>query len=225
MLAQDLPQPLPADPHHPVQAAARKPASLRRLHRVNGRPSLRRRAAAVARMNSSSSVLIRRGQPPHRGSRAARPISLNRWITSRTVSSPAATSRAIADTVVPLADAMMIVARRTRTDLFVDTAPDAWSEPHPAGRVNDRAGDPAAVVGGEEGDDGGDVVLFAEPTQRRHALGGPRTPARRISSATRSVPVMPGVTVLTVMPRGPRMLAIVRPSTSIAPLVTEYATR
>jgi hypothetical protein len=70
------------------------------------------------------------------------------------------------------ADAMVIVARRTRTGLFVDTAPDAWSEPHPAGRVNDRAGDPAAA-GDEKGDDGGDVVRFAEPTQRRHALGGP----------------------------------------------------
>jgi lambda repressor-like predicted transcriptional regulator len=36
-------------------------------------------------------------------------------ITSRTVSSPAATSRAIAGTSVPDADAMMIIARRTRT--------------------------------------------------------------------------------------------------------------
>ena len=37
-------------------------------------------------------------------------------MTSRTVSSCAATSRAIAGTVVPDADAMMINARRTRTD-------------------------------------------------------------------------------------------------------------
>jgi hypothetical protein len=36
---------------------------------------------------------------------------LNTWITSRTVSSSAATSRAIADTWVPDAEAMMIVAR------------------------------------------------------------------------------------------------------------------
>jgi hypothetical protein len=39
---------------------------------------------------------------------------LNAWITSRTVSSSAATSRAIAGTGVPDADAMMIIARRTR---------------------------------------------------------------------------------------------------------------
>jgi len=40
-------------------------------------------------------------------------FSLNAWITSRTVSSSAATSRAIAGTSVPDADAMMIIARRT----------------------------------------------------------------------------------------------------------------
>jgi hypothetical protein len=43
-------------------------------------------------------------------------LALNAWITSRTVSSSAATSRAIAGTKVPDADAMMIIARRTRTD-------------------------------------------------------------------------------------------------------------
>jgi hypothetical protein len=43
-------------------------------------------------------------------------LALNAWITSRTVSSSAATSRAIAGTSVPDADAMMIIARRTRTD-------------------------------------------------------------------------------------------------------------
>ena len=53
----------------------------------------------------------------HRGSSAARPFSLNAWITSRTVTSSAATSRAIAGTSVPDADAiMMIIAQRTRTD-------------------------------------------------------------------------------------------------------------
>src|SRR3954453_15684759 len=68
-------------------------------------------------MNATSSSLIRRGRPPaHRGSRACNPRSLNAWITSRTVSSSAATSRAIAGTGVPDADAMMIRARRTRTD-------------------------------------------------------------------------------------------------------------
>ncbi|MGH3816016.1 MAG: hypothetical protein ACRDUV_26805 [Pseudonocardiaceae bacterium] len=38
------------------------------------------------------------------------------WITPRTVSASAATSRAIATTGVPLAETMMINARRTRTD-------------------------------------------------------------------------------------------------------------
>jgi hypothetical protein len=41
---------------------------------------------------------------------------LNAWITSRTVSSSAATIRAIAGTGVPDADAMMIIARRTRIE-------------------------------------------------------------------------------------------------------------
>jgi hypothetical protein len=47
---------------------------------------------------------------------ADRPLALNVWITSRTVSSSAAANRAIAGTSVPDADAMMIIARRTRTD-------------------------------------------------------------------------------------------------------------
>jgi hypothetical protein len=37
---------------------------------------------------------------------------LNRWITLRTVSSSAATSRAIAGTVFPLAEANTTIARR-----------------------------------------------------------------------------------------------------------------
>jgi hypothetical protein len=41
---------------------------------------------------------------------------LNAWITSRTVSSSAATSPAIAETGVPDDDARIIVARRTRID-------------------------------------------------------------------------------------------------------------
>nr|WP_246121992.1 hypothetical protein [Actinoallomurus bryophytorum] len=41
---------------------------------------------------------------------------MNAWITSRTVSSSAATSRAIAGTGVPDAEAMIIIARRTRID-------------------------------------------------------------------------------------------------------------
>ena len=42
----------------------------------------------------------------------ANPCALNAWITSRTVSGSAATSRAIAGTGVPDADTMMISARR-----------------------------------------------------------------------------------------------------------------
>ncbi len=83
---------------------------------MNGRPSFSGRVLAAATITSIASSLIRRGRPPaHRGSSAASPLALNRWITSRTVSSSAATSRAIAGTSVPDADAMMIIARRTRT--------------------------------------------------------------------------------------------------------------
>jgi hypothetical protein len=80
-------------------------------------PSFSGRAVAAPAITAMSSSLIRRGRPPaHRGSSAASPLALNTWITSRTVSSSAATSRAIALTGVPDADAMMIIARRTRTD-------------------------------------------------------------------------------------------------------------
>jgi len=44
---------------------------------------------------------------------------LNRWITSRTVSSSAATSRAITGTVLPLAEASTTIARRYRITLLV----------------------------------------------------------------------------------------------------------
>ena len=50
------------------------------------------------------------GLPPTEGPAAANPRSLKEWMTSRTVSSCAWTSRAIAGTVVPNADAMMINA-------------------------------------------------------------------------------------------------------------------
>ncbi len=43
------------------------------------------------------------------------PISLNRWMTCRTVSSSACTSRAIAGTVFPPAEASTTMARRNRT--------------------------------------------------------------------------------------------------------------
>src|SRR3954471_20082936 len=85
------------------------------LHRVNGRPNASGRVLAVATMNVSSSGLIRRGRPPaHRGSRLAMPISLNRWMTWRIVSSSACTSRAIDGTVFPPAHASTTPARRNR---------------------------------------------------------------------------------------------------------------
>jgi hypothetical protein len=77
-------------------------ASLRRLQCVNGRPSFSGRVVAATTISSTSWSLIRRGRPPaHRGSSTARPLALNKWITSRPVSSSAATSRAIALTGVP----------------------------------------------------------------------------------------------------------------------------
>lgn len=88
-------------------------ASLRIDQRVNGWPSLVGRVMAVWTTKSSSSGLSRRGRPPaHLGSRHARPISLNRWITSRTVSSSACTSWAITGTRFPPAEASSIAARR-----------------------------------------------------------------------------------------------------------------
>src|SRR5271154_6134221 len=96
---------------------AKYPASLRKLQWVNGWTGFSGRVLAAVTMTSISPSLIRRGRPPaRRGSSAARPLALNVWIMSRTVSSPAAASRAIAGTGVPDADAMMIIARRTRTD-------------------------------------------------------------------------------------------------------------
>jgi hypothetical protein len=67
--------------------SARWSTSLRRLQWVNGRPSFSGRVVAVATRKASSSALIRRGRPPaQRGFSALIPSSLNRWITSRTVS-------------------------------------------------------------------------------------------------------------------------------------------
>jgi hypothetical protein len=113
---QYLAQPFPSEGDGPVGVVGQVVGEFVDV-RVNGRPSFTGRVRAVATMNVSSSGLIRRGRPPaQRGSNASSPISLNRWITWRTVSSSAATSRAIAATVVPEADAMMIVARRTRIE-------------------------------------------------------------------------------------------------------------
>jgi hypothetical protein len=66
---------------------AKYPASLRELHRVNGWTGFSGRVLAAATTTSMSPSLIRRGRPPARRGSS-----------------------------VPDADAMMIIARRTRTD-------------------------------------------------------------------------------------------------------------
>jgi hypothetical protein len=74
-------------------------ASLRTLQWINGRPSVSGRALAVATMNRDILVTDLAGTAarPLRVS-AANPHWLNAGITSRTVSSSAATSRATAGT-------------------------------------------------------------------------------------------------------------------------------
>ena len=73
---------------------------------------------AISTTNASSWSVIRGGRPaPQCGSSTASPWALNAWITSRTVSGSAAISRAIAGTGVPDAEAMIMVARRTRIEL------------------------------------------------------------------------------------------------------------
>ena len=76
---------------------------------------------AVFTMKASSSVVIRRGRSPaHLGSRLAIPISLRRWIISRTRSGEVCTSRAIASTLLPPAEASTTMERRHLTiDLSV----------------------------------------------------------------------------------------------------------
>ena len=90
---------------------------MRKLQCVNGRPSFSGRMVAVATMTAMSPSLIRRGtaaRPPR--VQRGQPLLVEQWITSRTVSPSSATSHAIAGTGVPDADAMMIIARRTRID-------------------------------------------------------------------------------------------------------------
>jgi hypothetical protein len=48
----------------------------------------------------------------------------------------------------------------------------AGSKPHAAGDVQELPGDPACVVGGEEGDGVGDVGWLADPAERGRAGGG-----------------------------------------------------
>jgi len=66
-------------------------------------------------------------------------------MTSRTVSSRAATSRAIAGTVVPDADAMMINARRTRTDSCLPRR-TIWTSRCPSSSVKRRARTGSAIA-------------------------------------------------------------------------------
>src|SRR4249919_110343 len=116
-LVQELPQPLPPDLHPPGGTVSQVGGELAHAPVRKGLAQLSGRVVAAVTMTLMSSSLIRRGRPPaHRGSSAARPLALKAWITSRTVSSSAATSRAIAGAGVPDADAMMIIARRTRID-------------------------------------------------------------------------------------------------------------
>ena len=103
VFVQDLTQPLPADPDPPEPGCSPgTPATCERSNGVKGRPTFSGRSLAVWTMNSSSSVVIRRGRPPaHLGSNERIPFSLNRWIISRTRSGLVCTRRAITSTVFP----------------------------------------------------------------------------------------------------------------------------
>ena len=101
--------------------SARYVPSLRRLQRVRGSPTASGRVLAALTMNTSSSVVVRRGRPPaHVGSKEAMPIWLNRWIISRTRSGVVWTNRAMASTLLPPAEASTTIDRRHFTiDLSV----------------------------------------------------------------------------------------------------------
>jgi hypothetical protein len=123
---QDLPQPFPPDAHParrcPPWVGAGVPTGqvcgqLAQTPVGERQPQLSR--ASGGRRDNDPGVSV--GDPAGTTARPARaqagqPTVLNAWITSRTVSSSAATRRAIAGTVVPDAEAMMINARRTRID-------------------------------------------------------------------------------------------------------------
>ena len=88
------------------------------LQQVRGSPTASGRALAVLTMKVSSSVVMRRGRPPaHLASEEAIPISLNRWIISRTRSGEVCTSRAIASTLPPAEASTTIDRRHFTTDL------------------------------------------------------------------------------------------------------------
>lgn len=110
VFAQDLPQPFPADPDRSDPVAGQVVGELaetpvrERLPQSDGACPGRRDdelAFVIADQGTAS-------RPPRPS--AARPLSLNALITSRTVSSWAVTSRAIAVTGVPDVEAVMIRA-------------------------------------------------------------------------------------------------------------------
>ncbi len=110
------------------------------LQCVNGRPSFLGRLRAISTTNASSWSVIRRGRPaPQCGSSTDSPWALNAWITSRTVSGSAATSRAIAGTGVPDEDARMINPRRYRMASARPRRRTRRSRNWPSSSVNRRA--------------------------------------------------------------------------------------
>jgi hypothetical protein len=115
--AQQLPQPLPPGLDHPDGVAGQVAGQLAGAPVGERAPQLL--GARPGRLDDEP--LLVRVDPAGTAPRPARvqhvkPRWLNAWITSRTVSASAWTSRAIAGTVVPLADAMTINARRTRIE-------------------------------------------------------------------------------------------------------------
>jgi len=106
VLAQDHADAFAADPDRPGPGPrpgpggrSRRPGSRSACGYspcVNGSPSRFGRVLAVATTTSMSASVIRRGRPgPQCGAGICSPWSLNAWMTSRTASSSAATSRAI----------------------------------------------------------------------------------------------------------------------------------
>ena len=88
----------------------------------------------------------------------------------------------------------------------IGAVPPVWaglvSELRTAVDVDGRAGDPASVVGCEEGDDRSDIGRFGDACNAcipRMKLW----PASVLAKSDNSVSVTPGATALTRMPRGP----------------------
>src|SRR4051794_3675643 len=113
VIGQQPPGPLPADRQHPHRVVGQIADQL-------AQAPVGERAAELLRSGGGrrdQELLVLSADPAGTATRPARvrafiPTSLNRWIPSRTVSSSAATSRAIAGTVFPLAEASTTIARR-----------------------------------------------------------------------------------------------------------------